>query len=114
MMMMKKLAACMLMLPVIAAAAAGRLPAGPAVDSLGNLAIGDLALRWTWYAPDWSGSTLRERDFKADAGFPRITPDRFETSGNWKGFHATISAESPSPPASRRRRRWKPRRSRWS
>ena len=92
MMMMKKLAACMLMLPVIAAAAAGRLPAGPAVDSLGNLAIGDLALRWTWYAPDWSGSTLRERDFKADAGFPRITPDRFETSGNWKGFHATISA----------------------
>lgn len=70
----------------------GALPASPAIDSLGNLTVGKLALRWTWYAPDWRGEVLRADDFKADAGFPRLSPDRFETSGEWSGFHTAVSA----------------------
>lgn len=93
-MMMKKLAACMLLTAAMIAAAGDRLLASPTIDSLGNLAIGDLALSWIWYAPDWSGNTLNARDFKADAGFPRRSPGRFETSGSWKGFRTTISARA--------------------
>ncbi|WP_419643682.1 hypothetical protein [Victivallis vadensis] len=92
--MMKKLAACMLLTAAMIAAADNRLPANPAIDDLGNLAIGKLSLRWTWYAPDWSGSTLQARDFKADAGFPRRSSGRFETSGKWKGFRTAISARA--------------------
>ena len=92
--MMKKLTACMLLTAVMIAAAGDRLPASPAIDSLGNLAIEDLALNWTWYAPDWSGNTLSARDFKADAGFPRRSSGRFETSGSWKGFRTTISVKA--------------------
>lgn len=92
--MMKKLTVCMLLTAAMIAAAGDRLPASPAIDDLGNLAVGDLALSWTWYAPDWSGNTLSARDFKADAGFPRRSPGRFETSGSWKGFRTTISARA--------------------
>ena len=92
--MMKKLAACMLLTAAMIAAADNRLPASPAIDDLGNLTIGKLSLRWTWYAPDWSGSTLQTPDFKADAGFPRRSSGRFETSGKWKGFRTTISARA--------------------
>ena len=90
---MKKLTTCLLiLLTMTAVMAENRLPASPAIDSLGNLSFGKLALHWTWYAPNWSGNTLQPGSFIADAGFPKRSSSRFENSGKWRDFHTTISA----------------------
>ena len=90
---MKKLTTCLLiLLTMTAVMAENRLPASPAIDSLGNLSFGKLALHWTWYAPNWSGNILHPGSFIADAGFPKRSSSRFENSGKWRNFHTTISA----------------------